>query len=83
MQAVFRVLIKHYHSTYNCQNYGNHCQDSRLVLRSLHSVKLLVIPGQLTPIAYFEDSRDFAEPTFGTTYRNVGLSVTANFQSYV
>ena len=31
-------------------------------------------------ITAFEDSRDFAETSFGITYRNVGLSVTANCQ---
>jgi len=51
------------------------------VLRTLHSVNLPVTPGQLTPIAFFEDSRDFAEPSFRITYRNFGLSATASFQS--
>jgi len=81
MQAEFRVLIKHSHLPYNLQNYGNHRQGSRLVLRTLHAVNLPLTPGQLTPIAFFEDSRDFAKPSFRIPYRNVGLSVTTNFQS--
>jgi len=80
MQAEFRVLIRPRISPYNCQNYGNHYQNSRLVLRTLHSVNLPPIPGQVTPIAVFEVSRDFAETSLGITYRNVGLSVTANCQ---
>ena len=80
MQAAFRLLIRPCHSPYNCQNYRNHYQDSRLVLRTLHSVNLPASPGQLTPIAFFEYSRDFPETSFGITYRNVGLSVTANCQ---
>jgi hypothetical protein len=79
--AAFRVLIEPFHSPYNCQNYGNHSQGSRLVLRTIHSVTLPVSPGQLTPIAFFEVSRNFAEPSFGKTYQNVGFSATANFQS--
>jgi len=70
MLAAFCVLIKHCHSPYNCQNYGNHSQGSQLVLRTLNSVKLPVTPGQLTPIASFEDSREFAETSFRITYRN-------------
>jgi hypothetical protein len=83
MQAAFRVLIPHRHSPYNCQNYGNHSQGSRLVVRTLHWVNLPATPGQLTPITVFEDSRDFAETSFGTTYRNFGLSVTANCQLFI
>jgi hypothetical protein len=81
MQAAFRVLIEHCHSPYNCRNYGNHSQGAQLVLRILHSVNLPVSSGQLTLIAFFEDTLDFAEPQFGKVYRNVELSATANFQS--
>ena len=83
MQAAFRVLINHYHSPYNRQNYGSPQTGNRLVQRTLHAVNLPTTPGQLTPNVFFEDSRDFAEPSFLITYRNVGLSVTINCESHL
>jgi hypothetical protein len=38
-------------------------------------------PGQLTPVSFSEVSADIVEHSFGTIYRNVGLTTTPNFHS--